>query len=520
MSPNPSKLQIVRLWSWLQNTSVFWRSLILIAIYVIVAIALEQIAYIFRSGEQVQPWDPAAGWNFVFLFGFGLRYGLAIPLVSIIESFALRPNETLSQGIINGIYVAIFVTGCSALLLYKLDLDPRLSRLQDIVNLTVVSFFGSLGYGITDITILLAQGKIERSEWFVKVMHEWAGEATGIAMLAPPLLILLRKFPWSNKRLDIKGAAPDIDFRLSQLKDIKEWLGLFAITILFTWLAHGKMISKGLDYTYFSFVPLTLVCAWKGFESTTVVIVSINIMTVIFVGKNAENTFALQFGLMTVTYVGLLLSAFVSARNRESTQKKDLEEKLRYDATHDNLTGLYNRAWFLDRLEQIENKAAENEDYLFAVLFLDLDRFKTVNDSFGHAVGDRLLVQIAQKLRECLPENSPVARLGSDEFTIVLEELKNVDRASQIAKMICQRLGQTYIVDGYEVFITASVGIAFNSEGYRNRNLLRNADIALYEAKARGKDGYVVFDDRMYDQAIGRAQLEQDFRQAVNELNN
>ena len=522
MSPNYSDNKIIpKLWVRLQNLPVIWRSLILIISYLAVGLALKQIAYVFRSSEQVQPWNPTAGWHIVFLFGFGLRYGLAIPLVSTIESVTLRSQEAFTLGAVNGVYVAIFATGCSALLLYKLDLDPCLYRLKDVVKFAVVSFFGSLAYGITNITTLLVLGKIERTDWLVKVMHESAGEATGIVMLAPPLLILLRKFPWSDKRLNLQGAAPDISFSFSHFEDREKWLGLFVITIIFTWLAYGGITSKDLDYTYLTFVPLTVICAWKGFELTTIVTMLINVIAVVAVGTNAKSpdTFALQFGLMTVTYVGLLLSAFVSGRNEENTKRKDLEERLRYDATHDSLTNLYNRAWFLDRLEQTKKKAGENRDYSFALLFLDLDRFKTINDNLGHAAGDLLLVQIAQKLQECLPESALVARLGGDEFTILLEELTDVSQVSQVAATICQHLRQTYTINGYEVFTTVSVGVAIHSDGDRNFNLLRNADIALYKAKAKGNQ-YIIFDSQMYDSVMMQAQLEQDLRQAINELNN
>ena len=195
-----------------------------------------------------------------------------------------------------------------------------------------------------------------------------------------------------------------------------------------------------------------------------------------------------------------------------------LEKQLRYDATHDNLTGLYNRAWFLDRLEQTQNQANENKNYLYAVLFLDLDRFKTVNDSLGHLIGDRLLILIAQKLRECLPEHTSIARLGGDEFTIILEDISDIDRVSQIAEAICHNLGQTYIIDRYQLFITVSIGIAVNSSASQSLNLLRDADIALYEAKAKGKSQYVVFDSQMYERVVTKTELEQDLRQAINEL--
>ena len=392
-------------WIWLQNCPGIWRSLILIVIYLTIAIALEEIGYIFRTSEQIKPWNPGAGWNVVFLYGFGLRYGLAIPFVSAIESVTLRPQQTLFNGTVTGIIIAIFTTGCSALLFYKLNFDPRLYQLRDVVKLAVVAIFGCLAYAVSDIIILQALGKTGGADWSTKIMREWAGEATGVAMLAPPLLILLRKFPWSDKRLNLQGAAPKINFRLPTFKETKEWLGLFAATILFTCLAYGGIASQSLDYTYLTFIPLSLICVWKGFESTTVIILLINVIAVSLVGRSIRDSspLVLQFGLMTVTYVGLLLSAYVSARNKEITKNQDLEKQLRYDATHDSLTGLYNRAWFLDRLQKTQQQADKNEDDLFAVLFLDLDRFKTVNDSLGHVAGDRLLVQIAERLQLASP---------------------------------------------------------------------------------------------------------------------
>jgi diguanylate cyclase (GGDEF)-like protein len=153
------------------------------------------------------------------------------------------------------------------------------------------------------------------------------------------------------------------------------------------------------------------------------------------------------------------------------------------------------------------------------VLFLDLDRFKIINDSLGHAVGDRLLVEIAQQLQACLSESTPIARFGGDEFTIILEDLTNISQASQIGEIICQQLGRTYTLEGYQVFTTVSIGIASNaSDRQEPVNLLRDADIALYEAKTRGKSQYVVFNTQMYDKVVTQAQLEQELRQAIDEL--
>ena len=223
---------------------------------------------------------------------------------------------------------------------------------------------------------------------------------------------------------------------------------------------------------------------------------------------------------MTVTFICFLLSGYISELVRETDKRQSLEKQLRYDATHDSLTGLYNRAWFIDRLQQTNSQTDKNSNRLFALLFLDLDRFKVVNDTLGHTVGDKLLSKISQQLEQCLPESAPVARLGGDEFTVILEQVSD-SQVSQIAETVCQSLGRTYTVNGYEIFTTVSVGVALNKGDRYNSALdwLRDADIALYEAKSRGKSRYTVFDETMYQKVRNQAQLEQDLRKAIDELN-
>ncbi|MBE9046029.1 sensor domain-containing diguanylate cyclase [Pleurocapsales cyanobacterium LEGE 10410] len=513
--------RVQRWWIKLQNSPAIWRSLILLGIYILVGVALEEVGDILQASWQVQPWQPAAGWNVVLLFGFGLRYIPALSIAPLLQEVLFQAqNRSLIITTISSVCTAIFYGLASAWLLYKSDIDPRLSRSDDVVKFVVVFTLASLVLASCKMGSLMMLGEIELNQWSIKTMHEWAGEATGIAMLAPPLLVLLRRFPWSGKRLNLRGSQLEIDFCLPEPQAIRNWLGLLAATILFTWAAHGGIQSPGLDYTYLTFIPLVFTCAWKGFESATVIILSINVTAVIFISNSLENTdtLALQFGLMTVTYTGLLLGAFVSANTRESAKRQELEQQLRYDATHDSLTGLYNRGWFLDRLNQIINKVNKNENYLFALLFLDLDRFKTINDSFGHLVGDLLLMEIAQKLRQCLPESTSIVRLGGDEFTIILENLSNISQVRQTADTVCQSLSQNYLIDGYEIFTTISMGIALGSRDSQPADLLRNADIALYEAKTRGRSQYVVFDRQMYERVAMQAKLERDLRQAVNEL--
>ncbi|MDX2096324.1 MAG: EAL domain-containing protein [Leptolyngbyaceae cyanobacterium bins.59] len=199
------------------------------------------------------------------------------------------------------------------------------------------------------------------------------------------------------------------------------------------------------------------------------------------------------------------------------TERKNAEEQLLHDAFHDALTGLPNRALFLDRLGQAMERARRSSADRFAVLFLDLDRFKVVNDSLGHTVGDELLKQIAKILqRECLPSGDTVARLGGDEFVILLEQIQSLRDATCLADRIHDLLKAPFRIAEYEVFTTASIGIALSQTGYENpEDLLRDADIAMYRAKSQGKACHEVFDTEMYRRACELLQLQTDLRRAI-----
>jgi diguanylate cyclase (GGDEF)-like protein/PAS domain S-box-containing protein len=198
------------------------------------------------------------------------------------------------------------------------------------------------------------------------------------------------------------------------------------------------------------------------------------------------------------------------------TSRREMEEQLRHDALHDALTGLPNRLLFLERLAHAILRARRRDRYLFAVLFLDLDRFKVINDSLGHHVGDELLVVVAKRLQACLRPEDSVARLGGDEFAILLEDVNDVSDATRIAERIHSELGWPVNLSGFDVFTSASIGIALSSTTYdRPEFLLRNADMAMYRAKASGQARFEVFDRAMHAQALTRLQLETDLRRAV-----
>jgi diguanylate cyclase (GGDEF)-like protein len=198
------------------------------------------------------------------------------------------------------------------------------------------------------------------------------------------------------------------------------------------------------------------------------------------------------------------------------TSRKRTEKQLLHDALHDALTDLANRALFMDRLERAIERGKRHKQYLFAVLFLDLDRFKLVNDSLGHIIGNQLLIAIARRLQLCTRLEDTVARLGGDEFVILLEGIESANEATQVAARIQTELAQPFNFSGHEMFASASIGIALSATGYEQPEaILRDADVAMYRAKALGKSRYEMFDTSMHAQAVTRLQLETDLRHAI-----
>lgn len=198
------------------------------------------------------------------------------------------------------------------------------------------------------------------------------------------------------------------------------------------------------------------------------------------------------------------------------TERKHAEHQLVHHALHDDLTGLANRTLFMDRLQQAIERSKRMLAYKFAVLFMDLDRFKVLNDSLGHIVGDQLLVAIARRLESCLRSVDTIARLGGDEFTVLLEGIHDADDACHLAERIHQALQAPFSLSGQEVFTSASIGIAMSETEYsRPEDLLRNADTAMYRAKTLGRSRHALFDAAMHKRAVALLQLETDLRRAV-----
>ncbi len=198
------------------------------------------------------------------------------------------------------------------------------------------------------------------------------------------------------------------------------------------------------------------------------------------------------------------------------TEHKQAETQLLHNAFHDALTGLPNRALFMDRLKHSLAEVKEGEGYAFGVLFLDLDRFKVVNDSLGHQIGDQLLVATARRLESCLRPGDLVARLGGDEFAVILDHVRHVSDATQAAERIRERLTSPFNLSGHEVFISASIGIALNQTASEEPSeILRNADTAMYRAKDQGRGCFELFDRGMQARNAALSQLETGLRGAL-----
>ena len=203
---------------------------------------------------------------------------------------------------------------------------------------------------------------------------------------------------------------------------------------------------------------------------------------------------------------------------RDITERKRVEKQLTHNALHDALTDLPNRALFLEHLRHTININKRRFDAAYGVLFLDFDHFKVINDSLGHMEGDKLLVQIAQRLKSSLRTGDIVARIGGDEFTILLDNLEDKDEAMQIGERILEDFNTPFNLSGREIVISASIGIALNQADHtRPEEILRDADIAMYRAKNGGRARLEVFNQTMHEQANTRLQMESEMRRAIKD---
>ena len=199
------------------------------------------------------------------------------------------------------------------------------------------------------------------------------------------------------------------------------------------------------------------------------------------------------------------------------TELKEAERQIYHQAFHDTLTNLPNRALFMEHLNMAVKRSKRRDDYHFAVLYLDIDRFKLVNDSLGHSVGDNLLGAFASRIQESLRDIDTLARFGGDEFVILLEDIENSEYANGVADRLQQELKRPFMVEGKEVFAPASFGVVLNTKDYdQPENIIRDSDAAMYHAKENGKAQYKVFDKTLHKKALHLLQRETDLRKSIH----
>jgi diguanylate cyclase (GGDEF)-like protein len=234
-------------------------------------------------------------------------------------------------------------------------------------------------------------------------------------------------------------------------------------------------------------------------------------------GRVRQRTIQLEAEITQHKRTQRQLKASNSELEQEIKERQRVQRKLLHMAWHDTLTGLPNRALLMSTLSEAIDRIQQDKGYQFALLFLDFDHFKVVNDSLGHLVGDELLVALAFRLRSCLNSQQTLARLGGDEFTVLVEEIEDPSEAITIAELILEQFTYPfYLRNTYEIFINASIGIVLGVEDYEHpEEVLRDADAAMYAAKDAGKACYKVFDQTMHTRALIRLQLETDLRLAV-----
>ena len=212
----------------------------------------------------------------------------------------------------------------------------------------------------------------------------------------------------------------------------------------------------------------------------------------------------------------------LKSKNRELQglldEREEIHQRLMHNATHDALTGLPNRTLFLKRLRQTLHRARMKGNQEYAILFVDLDRFKVVNDSLGHLIGDGLLVEVGCRLRHCVHSSALVSRLGGDEFCVLLPDDATPAMVKMVAKRILDNLRQPMFLEGQRVVTSSSIGIAFGDSSYDSAiDLLRDADTALYQAKSSGRSNFKVFNQSMREKAVLRMEMEQALRQAIED---
>lgn len=471
--------------------------------------ALDLAAEHFEAAPGVSVWYPPAALDIVLLLLFGLRYAPFVLASTFIHTTVINPVG-LSWPLI-GLYDIVTSAGplvAVAVLVHRLRIDPRLLSQRDVGWFVAIACaVGPVLMAAAQVATLTAAGAVPGDEALISIAGLAAGTATGVAMLAPVLLVGARR--WRSRWQEHPQPPPDPpDLVVSRWERAAQLVAVVGTG----WAAYGPHSAGGtLDYTYLVYVPLIWVAVRAGFRFATLAVLLTAVTAAVANGGRIpeDGGIALQFGLVTLTLTGLLLGALVTQRHADA-------EAHRHAALHDPLTGLANRALFSDRLAHAIARSDRHPRTHYAVLFLDLDRFKGVNDSLGHAAGDTVLVQVAERLRRVTRAQDSLARFGGDEFTILVEDLSGLPALTPLADRVLATLALPHRVEGEEVIVPASIGVVLAvGDSHTPDDLLRSADTALHQAKRSGRGRQVLFDPEMQAQAVAGLRQEAQLRAAL-----
>jgi diguanylate cyclase (GGDEF)-like protein len=469
------------------------------AAYYVTAVLSLKLALV---GRQVTPIWPPTGIAVVGLLLFGRRMWPGIAAAALLVNAPISHSLLFAAGIAAGNTLAPIV---AVTLLRRVNFRPEIDRLRDAVAVVVLGALFAMTVSATagTLSVVLSHSVALRSFWPTWWVW-WAGDAMGVLVVAPFLLSL-------------RGFKLGTYFR---------WHRIAEGAMLFVGLAIvGHFVFQTplrVEYIVFPFlVWAVLRFGQRGAAPAALLTSAIAIWAAVqgtgpFArGTLVEKMVTLQVFNASVALASFVLAAIAAERLHERTERARSEEQLAHLALQDPLTGLANRVFFMEQLRQALART-ERRGGLVGVLFLDLDRFKSVNDCFGHEVGDRVLVRMAERLRHTLRPGDTAARFGGDEFVVLCEDLEDECDAIRVAERVARAVGEPVDLDASDVVVTTSVGIALATGATDGPEvLLRHADAALYRAKERGKARCELFDDDMRIRAQARLHTERELRRAL-----
>ena len=453
--------------------------------------------------QQVTPIWPPTGIAVVAMLLLGRRVWPGIAIGAFIVNASIGPTLLTAAAIAVGNTLGPVVV---ATLLRSFGFRIELDRLRDAMVLVVVGALGMTISAVGGTTAIYLAHSISASAYWSTWSVWWTGDTMGVLLIVPFLL--------SFRSLSLPG-------RFSWRRCL-EFCLLFASLAI---IAHLVFLSRlQIEYLVFPFLVWSAVrFGQRGASPAALMVSGIAIWASVqgtgpFAGETLmQKMVTLQVFNASVAFASFVVAAVFAERAHGIAERQRVENELARKALHDPLTGLANRALFMERLGQALARS-ERHDGSVAVLFLDLDRFKVINDSLGHEVGDSVLVHVADLLRGALRPEDTASRFGGDEFVILCEDIENGSHAVQIANRLEQALVEPLALEAGEVVVTTSIGIAVAKGSMDSpENVVRDADTAVYRAKDRGRSRIEIFDHDMRIRTQGRLRTETELRRAIDE---